>query len=117
MGKGPPPPWSRRDCRYDHLVVAALSYGFEKYLYYSGIDTRERADDIRRGIYRCAKHRGISAQAVMEPDGRRWKVVYRLFDKRKARANHLRRYGTDRSKWPYDPRRPATAEERESWNQ
>jgi hypothetical protein len=63
MPKGPPPTWSRRDCRFDHLVMAALGQGYGKVLVYNGIESEERAHDIRRGIYRCAKHRGVSADA------------------------------------------------------
>lgn len=127
MAKGPPPQWSRRDCRFDHLVVAAMNKGYGTVLKYTGIDDYDRAHDIRRGIYRCAKHRGITAEAG--PSGRTvtgdemgihknhgaYEVWYRVWDKKTARKRHLERYGADRSKWPYDPRRRATAEERESW--
>ena len=112
----------------DHLVVAALNQGYGKILVYSGIETEERAHEIRRGVYRCAKHRGVSADAGRsvttssddemgvrrQPDGT-YILRYRVFDKRQARKRHIERHGTDRSAWPYNPRRPATAEERESW--
>lgn len=127
MGKGPPPAWSRRDCRFDHLVVAALEQGYGKVLVYSGIETVERADDIRRGIYRCAKHRGITAEAGpsgrlvtgddmgVRKTGKTYALHYRLWDKRQGRKALLERHGPDRGSWPYDPRRRATAGERESW--
>jgi hypothetical protein len=128
VAKGPPPNWSRRDCRFDHLVQAAIAKGYGVILKYTGIETHERAHEIRRGIYRCAKHRGITADAG--PGGRlvsgademgvrkrgpEYEIWYRVHDKRSARKAHLQRFGSDRSKWPYDPRRRATAEERESW--
>lgn len=128
MPKGPPPAWNRRDCRFDHLVQAAIAKGYGRELVYSGITTIDRAHEIRRGIYRCARHRGITADAgpsgrlVSEPGemgirktGRTYELRYRLFTKNGGRRQLLRRYGPDRSKWPYDPRRPATADERESW--
>ena len=128
MPKGPPPQWNRRDCRFDHLVVAALDQGYGKVLVYSGIESEERAHEIRRGVYRCAAHRGVSADAgrsvttssdddmgVHRAADGTYTLRYRLFDKREARKRHIQRHGTDRSTWPYNPRRGATAEERESW--
>lgn len=128
MAKGPPPNWSRRDCRFDHLVVAALHQGYGKVLKYTGIETYERAEEIRRGIYRCTKHRGVTADAGpagrlvtgddemgVRKTGHAYAVWYRVHDKRSGRKAHLERHGPDRSQWPYDPRRPANGEERESW--
>jgi hypothetical protein len=125
--KGPPPNWSRRDCRFDHLVVAAISRGYGTELVYNGIDDYERADEIRRGIYRCAKHRGLTAEAgpareadpgemgIHKKRDGTWEVRYRMWDKRTGRKRHLERHGPDRASWPYDPRRGATDEERQSW--
>ena len=127
MTKGPPPAWSRRDCSFDHLVVAALGKGYGQVLVYSGIPDEERGHSIRRGVYRCARHRGVSADAGPSqlvsgnemglrkmPDGT-YTLKYRLFDKRVARKAHLQRHGADRQQWPYNPRRPASDEERQSW--
>lgn len=125
MAKGGVPN-NRADHRFDHLVVAAMEKGYGQELRYQGIETFERADDIRRGIYRCAKHRGITADAGRNvpteddnemgmhkmPDGT-WELRYRIWSKAQARKRHLERYGTDRSKWPYDPRRPMTEEEKQ----
>lgn len=128
MPKGPPPAWNRRDCSMDHLVVAAINQGYGQVLVYSGIETEDRAHDIRRGIYRCAKHRGVSADAgrsvttssademgVRRAADGTYTVRFRVFDKREGRKRHLERHGTDRSAWPYNPRRKATDTERESW--
>jgi len=111
----------------DHLVVAALGQGYGKVLVYSGIPDEERGHSIRRGVYRCSRHRGVSADAgpsrlvsgdVMGlrkmPDGT-FTLKFRLFDKKVARKAHIQRHGSDRQSWPYNPRRPASAEERESW--
>jgi hypothetical protein len=128
MSKGPPPEWRRRQCQFDHLVAAAVDQGWGTVLVYKGIEDAARAQDIRRGIYRCAKHREISAEAgtvalvaedgVMgisrEKDGT-YTLRYRVWTKAQARKAHLARYGSDRQAWPYDPKRPATDEERQAW--
>jgi hypothetical protein len=111
----------------DHLVVAALGQGFGKVLVYNGIETEERGHDIRRGVYRCSKHRGVSADAGPSrlvtgdemglrktPDGT-FTLKFRVWDKAQARASHIERNGTDRQQWSYNPRRRATDEERLSW--
>lgn len=127
MPKGPPPIQTRRDCRFDHLVIAALKKGYGVVLVYSGIETQERGHDIRRGIYRCAKHREVSAEAgpsrlVDDGDvmglraaGSEYELRFRLWSKAGARARILKQYGTDRSKWPYDPRRPKSQEDIDYW--
>ena len=128
MPKGPPPSWSRRDGSFDRLVVAAMNKGYGVTLHYTGIESEQRAHEIRRGIYRCARHRGVSADAgksvttssndemgVRREPGGTFAVWFRIFDKRVARKSHIERNGTDRGSWAYNPRRAATAEERESW--
>lgn len=118
---------ARWDCRFDHLVAAALQKGYGRELVMKGIESYDRADDMRKGIYRCARHRKVSAEAgpsrvVTGKDemgihkaGKTYTLRFRIWDKRRARKQHLERYGSDRAAWPYDPRRPATAEEREGW--
>lgn len=112
----------------DHLVEAAVNSGWGQVLVYRGLDTIERAQEVRRGIYRCAGHRGITAEAGRvalaseddemgirrERDGT-YTIKFKVWTKAQARKALLERYGPDRSAWPYDPRRPATPEERESW--
>ncbi len=127
MPKGPPPLQTRRDCRFDHLVAAAIAKGYGVVLVYSGIETLERAHEIRRGIYRCAKHREVSADAglsgkLAEDDamgvravGNEYALHFRVFGKGSARKRHIERYGTDRSAWPYDPRRPKSTEDTDYW--
>jgi hypothetical protein len=126
--KGPPPPWNRRDCSFDHLVAAALIRGPGRVLVYSGIEDLERAHAIRRGVYRCARHRGVTVDAgpsgrlVTEPGdmgirktGSAYELRYRVWSKTSGRAQLLKTYGPDRSRWPYDPTRPATQDELDSW--
>ena len=127
MPKGPPPSWSRRDCSFDHLVAAAIDQGYGKVLKYGGVETEERAHEIRRGIYRCARHRGVSAEAgksvttssndemgVHREPGGTYAVWYRIHDKRVARKAHLERHGADRQSWPYNPRGKSSDAEREA---
>jgi hypothetical protein len=121
-------PSAKRDCRFDHLVTAAVAKGTGTVLVYDGIPDEERAHEIRRGIYRCARHRELTAEAG--PSGRlvtgdemgirkrrdgTFELRYRIWSKRDGRKRHLEKYGPDRSKWPYDPRRRATTDEREAW--
>lgn len=127
MPKGPPPIQNRRDCRFDHLVVAALAKGYGVVLVYTGIETEERGHEIRRGIYRCAKHREVSAEAgpsrlVDEPDAMGlhatdggYVLRFRLWSKSGGRAHLIKNYGADRSKWSYDPRRPKSQEDIDAW--
>lgn len=128
MPKGSPPQWNRRDCSFDHLVQAALDAGHGTVLVYRGIEDIDRAQHIRRGVYRCAGHRKITADAGTvalasddesmglrrESDGT-YTLRFRVWTKTQARKAHLQRHGTDRSAWPYDPRRPATDDERANW--
>src|SRR5579859_4784107 len=110
MPKSPPPQWRRRDCSFDHLVEAAVNSGWGKVLVYQGVEDIERAQEIRRGIYRCAGHRGITAEAGTvalrddddsmgirrERDGT-YTLKYRVWTKQQARKAHLARYGSDRA--------------------
>lgn len=117
----------RWDCSQDHLVVAAVGQGYGRELVMRGIETYERADEIRKGIYRCARHRNVSAEAgpsrvVTGADemgihkaGKTYMLRFKIHSKRDARRRHLATYGPDRANWPYDPRRKATSDERESW--
>jgi hypothetical protein len=127
LPKGPPPGWTRRDCSQDHLVRAALKQGYGKILILGGIEDLARAHDIRRGIYRCAKHRGITADAGraegfasgeemgIQKTGSIYELRFRVWSKRQGRKGVLDRHGSDRTRWPYDPLRKATDAERMSW--
>ena len=83
-------------------------------LVYTGCETRERAEEIKRSLYRCAKHLGVSMHAEVEQTAGGWQVRFKAIDKAAARAYILARYGTDRTRWPYNPRRqnpPPTSQE------
>lgn len=126
MPKGPPPTQQQRDCRFDHLVAAALARGYGVVLVYQGIETLERGHEVRRGLYRCARHRGVSADAgpsrLVDGDamglrqvGAGFELRYRLFHKSAGRARVLNTYGPDRSQWAYDTRRPKNQEDTDYW--
>jgi len=124
--KAPPPVHQQRDCRFDHLVVAAIGRGYGTPLRYTGIETLERGHEIRRGIYRCARHREVSADAgpsrLVDGDamglhaaGDGYVLLFRIWSKSSGRARVLTTYGTDRSNWAYDPRRPKNQEDVDYW--
>jgi len=131
MPKAPPPPWTQRDCRFDYLVSAAVQLGPGQEVTMAGIETTERAWDIRKGVYRCAGHQSISAwvkwlhggewttKTAMwppdrQPDGT-YTLVYAVIDKTTARKRHIAVYGTDRTKWPYNPRGRKSQADVDAW--
>lgn len=74
-------------------------------LHYVGCPTKERAAEIKQGLFRAAKRIGVSMSAtVVKAGDGTWTVEFRAIDKAKAREHVLAKYGSDRSKWPYDPR-------------
>jgi hypothetical protein len=129
--KGPPAPWTSRDCRFDHVVAAAIDQGFGKPLTYTGIETPERAHDIKNGIYRCSRHRGISTWVEWLHSGRTttksadwppdksadgtYSLVINIGTKTQARKRHIAKYGTDRANWPYNPRQRKTQADIDAW--
>lgn len=117
MPKGPAPPWRARDCRFDHVVAAAIENG---QLVYDGIGSPERALEIKRGVYRCAQHRKVSVKVswpfsgTMTSKSDSWppdkvKGAYQLtievFRKSHGRTHVVTEHGTDRQLWPYNPRK------------
>lgn len=113
MPRGPDRPWRRRKEPQTHAHVMAsvqrgfsdTDRGFYTELVYTGIETEERASEVRRSLFRCAKGLGYSMRAEIETaaDGT-FQVRYHAIDKTKARAWMVKTYGADRSKWPYNPR-------------
>lgn len=131
MPKGPPPAYTSRDCRFDHVVGAVAAAGAGKPFTYQGIETPERAEEIRRGVYRCARHRGLSGRVTWlysgretavsadwppdrQPDGT-YSLVITIWSKGQGRKSHIARNGTDRSKWSYNPRAPKTQADIDAW--
>lgn len=115
MPRSGTPPWrKRREPILDHLLHASVAQvsgvyhpetGHYGELVYTGIETRERATEIKRALFRAGKHTGHSVSAKVEKNGDEYQVRFKAIDKNKAKEYVLQRYGTDRSKWPYSPRR------------
>jgi hypothetical protein len=131
MPKGAPPPWTSRDCRFDYLVVAVAGLPPGTEVKMDGIETAERAEDIRKGFYRCAGHRRLSAWVSWQhagnpttltdlwppdrqPDGT-YTLLLSVTDKTTGRRRHMAVYGPDRQKWPYNPRGPKSAADTAAW--
>lgn len=120
MPRGPDRQWrARKDPVTDPHVLASVqaglvdnTRGFYSELFYVGIETEQRAAEIRRSLFRSAKKLGYSlrAQTELMPDGS-YRVRFHAIDKAKARAWMIRTYGPDRTKWPYNPRQRAPRSE------
>ena len=79
--------------------------GFWPEIVYVGIADADRALEIKRGLFRSAKHLGVSMKADIEPgESGGYQVRFRAISKKHARAHMVRTYGPDRSAWAYDPR-------------
>lgn len=113
MPRGPERQWrARKQPLTDELIHASVnggmvdpSRGFYATRVYVGVETEERALDLKRSLFRCAKRLGFSVRVQVEKaaDGG-FQLRYHAIDKTKARAWMLATYGDDRSKWPYNPR-------------
>ena len=83
-------------------------------LHLRGFTDKAEAAEWSAALYRCAHYlnrtgqAAVSMSAKVERDGRGYMVVYHAIDKTHARAHVIAKYGPDRSKWPYDPRRRET---------
>jgi hypothetical protein len=127
--RGPAPTWrARKEPVLDAWIWASINRagglgrhhattGHYADLVITGLADKDEADEYRRALHRCAfyLHRtqqaGISMRAdrpERRPDGS-YSIRFRVVDKTYAKAAVLARYGNDRSKWPYDPRRRASA--------
>jgi hypothetical protein len=114
MPRGAAPPWrARKEPILDNHLHASVTQaggvhderGHYAELVYAGCESRERAKEIVRALHRSAYHLGVSVTAKPEKSGDTWSVRYKAINKEHAKAYVLGTYGSDRSKWPYDPRR------------
>jgi len=123
MPRSPVPEWRRRkEPIVDDWVLASVQQaggpgkhhpetGHYATLLITGLADRAEAEEYVRALNRCALylHRakiadvGMSAKVEQGPAG--YVVRFKAIDKTLARQHVLQRYGPDRSKWPYDPRR------------
>jgi hypothetical protein len=67
--------------------------------------SREEAQEEVRALHRAGRRLGVSVIAGIEKRGKLYDVRFRAVHKDYGRAHIVAKYGTDRSKWPYDPRR------------
>jgi hypothetical protein len=118
MPKAGPPPWRQRSGPFlDKEVQASVAAGAPhppgghsgsgwKYaeLTYAGCDSRDRAEEIKRALYRAAARTGVSMthKIVKAPDGT-YSVRFAAACKECARLWVVRTYGPDRQAWPYNP--------------
>jgi hypothetical protein len=86
--------------------------GHYQTLIIKGLDSREEADEWRKALFRCAHwmHRnGVAPLSVtikiVPLKGGTYQIRFSVYDKTMARKYILEKHGTDRTKWPYDPRR------------
>jgi len=76
-----------------------------------GIKDRDEAKEWDRSLYRCAlwltrnRNADISVSTKIERDGTQYLVRFSVYNKTHARAHILNKHGSDRTVWPYDPRR------------
>ena len=114
MPRGPAPQWTRRlEPILDSHVQASIDAvnnifdpetGHYGTLIYKGCADRERAKEIVRALHRSAKHLKVSMSASIKKRGDEFDVHFSAINKAHARAYVVAKYGTDRSKWPYNPR-------------
>jgi hypothetical protein len=121
--RSPAPEWRRRkDPVLDHYVWASVEQaggpgrhdpatGHYAELVIRDLADRAEAEEHVRALNRAALHlhryqvADVGMSAKVERDGQEWIVRFKAIDKTHARNYMLKRYGPDRSKWPYDPRR------------
>lgn len=128
MPRGPAPSWrARKEPVLDHYIWASIrragglgqhnrQTGHYADLVITGLATSDEVTEYKNALHRCAFYLHRKGQAavsmkvdrpVRQPDGT-WSIRFRAIDKTYAKAAMLARYGQDRSKWPYDPRRRGT---------
>lgn len=122
MPRGPAPAWrARKPPITDDYLLAAVTQaggpgkhdasGLYSVLVIRGFRDRDEAKEWDRSLYRCAlwltRNRGadISVSTKVERDGDGWQIRFSVHSKTHARAYIMAKHGTDRNKWPYDPRR------------
>lgn len=129
MPRGPAPAWrARKPPVVDDHILASVEQaggigrhhpdtGHYATLYIRGLASREEAAEWSSALYRCAHylHRhglaDVSMSAKITRSAKKpgtWEIEFRAVDKTLARKHVMEKYGADRSKWPYDPRRRNT---------
>jgi hypothetical protein len=75
-------------------------------LLYTGCESRDRANEIRKALYRSAYHLKVSLSYKIHnrADGT-YDVEFTVYEKKHATAYHINAHGSDPSKWAYHPRK------------
>lgn len=123
MPRGPAPAWrARKQPVVDEWLMASVNQagglgkhdattGHYRELVIRGLATREEAAEWKRALHRCAvylhknKIADIGVRTAIERDGKQYRIRFSAINKAHTYLFMIERYGEDRSKWPYDPRR------------
>lgn len=86
---------------------AVLSYGYGVVVPIGGIEAAN-VTKFRQGLFNAGRHEKVSVtcKAKKQPDGT-YTLYTAVYTKTDGRAYVLRTHGSDRTKWPYNPRRPS----------
>lgn len=102
----------RKEPILDHYVQASVEQGMNDAghygeLVYAGVEDQLRAVEIRRSLFRSAKHLGVSLKADVEQaaDGTH-QVRFHAIDKAVARAHMVQTYRGREHEMPYNPYAP-----------
>lgn len=102
----------RKEPILDHYVQASIEGGMDdaghyKELVYAGVEEHERALEIRRALFRSAKHLEVSLKCDVETDAAGLHHVrFKAIDKAIARAHIARQAEGDPSRLAYNPYGP-----------
>ena len=119
MARGPQRPWrAQREPLLDTHIAASIAGGQDPAtLHYAeltedeingqAIRDHQLAKELKNALYRAARRKNVSLSATVElrSDGT-FQVRFKAIDKAAGRAYMIRKYGSDRTKWPYNPRTP-----------
>jgi len=114
MPKGPAPQWKRRlEPILDHEIQAAIDHADGKFnpgtgwyatLDHTGCETFDRAREIKRALYRSARHLGVSLHTeLIRAADNTWTVRFTPISKPHGQAYVARQSGGDPSRLAYNP--------------
>jgi hypothetical protein len=112
MPRSGAPQWKKlKEPILDHLLHASVNQAGGKHnkeghyaeLVYAGCETKERALEIKRALFRAGKRTGHSVSAKVLRNGNVYDVHFKAIDKIHAKKYVMDHYGADRTKWPYSP--------------
>jgi hypothetical protein len=127
VARGPAPGWrTRKEPIADDYLLAVINQagglgqhdsatGLYGTLVLRGLKDRDEAKEWDLSLYRCAlwlsRNRGadISVTTKIEHVGDSYTLRFSVFNKTHGRQHIMNKHGSDRTKWPYDPRRRGTS--------